>query len=451
MLDETPKKDILIVQGDWNAKVGEYATKDWKGICGPYSNSQINWRGLLLLEFASYNDLFLTNTFGPHKPSRRWTWHSPNGKTHNQIDYIMVKKRFRSSVNINRTRSFPGADVGSDHEHLMMTFRLRLKKIIKPTNTRIKYDLEKLKEPRVAKVFQAKIGGKFAPLILLENENNDIDNNLVTAMNIAVTETANEILGKHRRIKKPWVTSDILDLCDKRRELKNKKGDTDGRERYKRVNTEIRNIMKKAKEKCIKKQCVSIENDLKNNNTKRAYQTVKELTNTKQRRVSVIQDNTGKRLTEEHDVLTRFTVYCSDLYNHESNGDTTILNGPYDTNDDKFPILREEVEVAVKYLKGGKSPGNDNIPAELIKNGGEAMISALTIICNKIWKTGEWPTPWTKSMIITLPKKGNIQICNNYRTISLISHPSKVMLKVLLNRLKPQAERSSPKNKRVLE
>ena len=153
----------------------------------------------------------------------------------NQIDYIMVKKRIRSSVNINRTRSFPGADVGSDHELLMMTFRLRLKRIIKPTNTRIKYDLEKPKDPTVANAFQAKICGKFTPLILLENENNDIDT-MITAMNIAVTETANEILGKHRRIKKSWVTSDILDLCDKRRELKKKKGDTEGRERYKKVN-----------------------------------------------------------------------------------------------------------------------------------------------------------------------------------------------------------------------
>ena len=76
--------------------------------------------------------------------------------------------------------------------------------------------------------------------------------------------------------------------------------------------------------------------------------------------------------------------------------------------------------------EGGKSPGDDNIPAELIKNGGEAMISSLTsIICNKIWETGEWPTPWTKSMIINVPNKGNLQICNNYRIISLISHPSK--------------------------
>ena len=70
------------------------------------------------------------------------------------------------------------------------------------------------------------------------------------------------------------------------------------------------------------------------------------------------------------------------------------------------------------------------------------MIDVLTEICNRIWRTGEWPTPWTQSLIITLPKKGNLQLCQNYRTITigLISHSSKVMLKVILNRLKPQAE-----------
>ena len=68
------------------------------------------------------------------------------------------------------------------------------------------------------------------------------------------------------------------------------------------------------------------------------------------------------------------------------------------------------------------------------------MTDILTSICNKIWQTGEWPTPWTQSLIITLPKKGNLQQCQNYRTISLISHASKVMLRVILNRLRPQAE-----------
>ena len=66
------------------------------------------------------------------------------------------------------------------------------------------------------------------------------------------------------------------------------------------------------------------------------------------------------------------------------------------------------------------------------------MISTLTIICNNIWETGEWPMHAVDQ--VNRPKKENLQICNNYRTISLISHPSKAMLNVLLDRLKPQAE-----------
>ena len=92
--------------------------------------------------------------------------------------------------------------------------------------------------------------------------------------------------------------------------------------------------------------------------------------------------------------------------------------------------------IAVASLKNGKSVGVDNILAELVQAGGETMIDVLTEICNRIWRTGEWPTPWTQSLIITLPKKGNLQLCQNYRTISLISHSSKVMLKIILNRLK---------------
>ena len=139
--------------------------------------------------------------------------------------------------------------------------------------------------------------------------------------------------------------------------------------------------------------------------------------------------------------MRRWTEYCSELYDYRATGDPEVLNVPAATNSDNYPILRTEVEAAMKALKKGKSAGVDNIPGELVQAGGEAMTSALLTICNKIWQTGEWPTTWTQSLIITLPKKGNLQQCQNYRTISLISHPSKVMLKILFNRLKPQAER----------
>ena len=64
---------------------------------------------------------------------------------------------------------------------------------------------------------------------------------------------------------------------------------------------------------------------------------------------------------------------------------------------------------AVQSLKKGKSAGVDNILVELVQAGGEDVITALATICNKIWPTGEWPTPWTQSLVITLPQKGNLQ------------------------------------------
>ena len=172
----------------------------------------------------------------------------------------------------------------------------------------------------------------------------------------------------------------------------------------------------------------------------RAYQLVKDLTAEKQGRSSTIQDKSGKCLTEEKEILSRWTEYCSELCNYESCGDNAVLDCSQPPEEDLQPILREEVEIAVASLKKGKSAGVDNIPAELVQAGGETMIFVLTEICNRIWRTGEWPTRWTQSLIITLPKKGNLQLYQNYRTISLISHSSKVMLKVILNRLKPQAE-----------
>ena len=92
-------------------------------------------------------------------------------------------------------------------------------------------------------------------------------------------------------------------------------------------------------------------------------------------------------------------------------------------------------------MKKGKSAGVDNIPEELVCAGGENVITALTTIGDKIWKTGGWPTLWIQSLVIALPKKGKLQQCQNYRTISLISHPSKVKLQIILNRLKPQVEK----------
>ena len=78
IIEQTPKKRILVVQGDWNTKVSKNACGNWQDICGPFCNDDTNERGLRLLEFATFNDLVLAKTFGHNKASRRWTCHRPN-------------------------------------------------------------------------------------------------------------------------------------------------------------------------------------------------------------------------------------------------------------------------------------------------------------------------------------------------------------------------------------
>ena len=138
-----------------------------------------------------------------------------------------------------------------------------------------------------------------------------------------------------------------------------------------------------------------------------------DLTTVQQGKATTVQGRSGKCLTEERQILNRWTEYCSELYSYKGNGDPSVLSCPQTDTEDDHPILRREVEVAVQLLKKGKSAGVDNIPAELIQAGGEDIITALKTICNKVWQTGEWPTPWTQSLVITLSKKGSLQQCQN--------------------------------------
>ena len=433
-----PKKDLLIVQGDWNAKVGPDSYDQWAGTVGKFSTGETNDRGLRLLEFATSNKLTLANTLFPLKMSRRTTWHSPNGLVHNQIDFILTPRRFKSSINKARTRTYPGADIGSDHDLVLMVMKLKLKKKYKAANPRIRFDVDKLKDPEVNTIFQAQLGGRFAVLNLLDR---DVDD-LAEEFKEAVLDTAEEVLGRQRKKTQPWIPNEVLDLCDERRNLKGKRFTSpEAAEQYRKANRQVRTQMKKAKEDWISQQCDIINQGMEQGNCKTAYDTLKKLTKVQQHKSSVIENSKGELLTDETAVLKRWTEYSQELYNFPLQPDTSLLDAePKDRAPEILPVLKEEVEQAIKGLKGGKSPGPDNIPSELLKCGGEAVTTVLTALCQTIWEKKQWPREWTQSLIIPLPKKGNTRKCQNHRTISLISHPSKVMLRIVLKRLTKEAE-----------
>ena len=119
LLELTPKKDVLFITGDWNAKVGSQETP---GVTGKFGLGVQNEAGQRLTEFCQENALVIANTYFQQHKRRVYTWTSPDGQHQNQIDCILCRQRWRSSIQSARTRA--GADCGSDHELLIAKFRL---------------------------------------------------------------------------------------------------------------------------------------------------------------------------------------------------------------------------------------------------------------------------------------------------------------------------------------
>ena len=103
-----------------------------------------------------------------------------------------------------------------------------------------------------------------------------------------------------------------------------------------------------------------------------------------------------------------------------------------------------EVKWALESITMNKAHGGDGIPVELFQILKDDAVKALHSICQQIWKTLQWPQDWKRSVIIPIPKKGNAKECLHYRTIALISHASKVMLKILQARLQQYVNRELP-------
>ena len=145
-----------------------------------------------------------------------------------------------------------------------------------------------------------------------------------------------------------------------------------------------------------------------------------------------INDRNGRDLTEAEDIKRRCQEYTEELYKKDlddpDNHDGVITHLESD-------ILECEAKWALGSITMNKTSGGDGIPVELCQILKDDTVKALHSICQQIWKTQQWPQDSERSIFIPIPKKGNAKEYSNYCTIALISHASKVMLKILQARL----------------
>ena len=98
-------------------------------------------------------------------------------------------------------------------------------------------------------------------------------------------------------------------------------------------------------------------------------------------------------------------------------------------------ILGREIKWVLGSITRAKASGDDGIPTELFQILKDDAVKLPPLICQQIWKIQQWPQDWKRSVFISIPKKGNLKECSNYHTIALMSRTSKVMLKILQDRL----------------
>ena len=137
-------------------------------------------------------------------------------------------------------------------------------------------------------------------------------------------------------------------------------------------------------------------------------------------------------LTEAEDTTKRWQEYMEELYKkdlHDPDNHNGVITHP------EPDILECKVKWILGRITMNKASGSDEIPVELFQILKDDAVKVLHSICQQIWKTQQWPQDWKISVFIAIPKKSNAKECSNYRTIALISHASKVMLKILQARL----------------
>ena len=148
-------------------------------------------------------------------------------------------------------------------------------------------------------------------------------------------------------------------------------------------------------------------------------------------KMGLIKDRNGMDLTEAEDTKKRQQEYTEELYKKDlhdpDNHDGVITHLEPD-------ILECKVKWALRRITMNKARGHDGIPVQLFQILKDD-VKVLRSICQQIWKSQQWPQDWKRSVFIPIPKKGNAKECSNYHTIALISHATKVMLKIVQGRL----------------
>nr|VZH94532.1 unnamed protein product [Spirometra erinaceieuropaei] len=385
------KADKLIVRGDLNARVGtDHAA--WRGVLGTHGHRGSNDNGLLLLRTCAEHRFILTNTFFCLPEREKATWRHPRSRQWHLLDYVLIRRRDKWNVLVTK------AIAGTEGNELAQR-------------------LDNL--PIAADAADAAAA-----------ENASVENRWCQLRD-TIQSTALAVLGRAPRQHQDWFDDNdaaIRNLLAEKNRL---------HKAYVEHPTEGN--------KAAFYRTEEIQGYADRNEWKNFFSAIKAVYGPPTKCTAPLLSADGNTLlTEKSQSLQRWAEHFRGVLNRPSViSDAAIERLPQvETNVDlDLPPSLQETLRALQPLSSGKAPGSDAIPAEVYKHGGPQLMDRLTALLQEMWRQGEVPQDFKDATIVHLYKcKGNRQVCDNHRGISLLNIAGKIFARILLSRLNNHLE-----------
>ncbi|BHF67956.1 hypothetical protein SprV_0301098500 [Sparganum proliferum] len=455
LLATVSKADKLIVLGDFNARVGTDHTA-WRGVLGPHGLRGSNDNGLLLLRTCAEHRLILTNTFFCLPEREKATWRHPRSRQWHLLDYVLVRRRDQRDVLV--TKAIAGADGWTDHRLVISKMRIRLQPRRRPQGKRPpgKLNVALLSLPAHHLHFSNELAQRLdnLPIAAADDaaaaENASVENRWCQLRD-TIQSTALAVLGRARRQHQDWFDDNdaaISNLLAEKNRLHKAYVDrptADNKAVFYRSRRQLQQRLREMRDAWTARKAEEIQSYADRNEWKNFFSAIKAVYGPLTKGTApLLSADSNTLLTEKTQILQRWAEHFRGVLNRPSAiSDAAIERLPQvETNEDlDLPPSLQETIRAVQQLSSGKAPGSDAIPAEVYKHGGPQLMDHLTAVFQEMWRQGEVPQDFKDATIVHLYKrKGNRQICDNHRGISLLNIAGKIFARILLNRLNNHLE-----------
>ena len=453
-LSLVPPRDILVLLGDFNARVGkrDHSSCLWEETLGLYGLDERNDAGEEFLELCATNNLTIMNTWFQKKDLHLGTWMHPATKRHHMIDFVVMRTSQRSLC--SDVQVMRGANCWSDHHMLRAKLTLKLNQP-KPSKRRpIPFAIHRFGDHRTRELFSDSLT---STLIKSPTDPSEQSSTKWNTLKTCILETAKETIGRERKSQPDWflesapAITPLIEAKNRAYERLLQSNSPANRQEFRQQQRRVKNAINNAKDEWIRK--VALEGEGTNRDGKTRWKCIRKLQTLHRGRrpvqtTSVLKEN-GELANDPDEINSRWHRHFTTILNVASQfSEETIASlEPRPTLWDlDEPPTEEEFQTAMDRLKTGKAAGMTGILQEMIVYGGHELWDRLLDLMKRVWEEGRVVEDWKNAEIVPIPKKGNMKVCDNWRGINLLDVVGKLFARIVQERLQTLAENILPES-----